>query len=476
MSGFGALSSLSVRCLHNGNEPGITGVMPLRDDETRRIRDPVHGLIVFGGSGDGERDETDRIAWRLLDTREFQRLRRIRQLGFSDLVFPGATHSRFAHSVGVYHTARRLADVISRHEGKPDPERERVALLAALLHDIGHGPFSHAFESVGAAAERVSHEDWSVRIVGGDTEVNEVLQEMDNSLPDRICALLTEEEPKDIYTSIVSSQFDADRLDYVQRDRKAAGVEFGHVDRDWLFDCLEVGRVTIGDDRPYEAQCLYLGPKGVDVAVEYLEARFRLYRMVYTHKTTRAAEKMLEVVLNTAAKDLEDDELADRDPVLRYLTSKSLNLEKYLDLDDSAVWATLASLEKHSHPRISKFAKRLRDRELYKCIDVGSHDEPGRNLYRRALRRWNSLPIDRRDDFLFDDFSVTSYRWYEFSDASALNKVLVKTDIDMPEPTDIADVSPLVRELGGTYRYWRVYAPDMDAATRFWNLLGEDRA
>ena len=122
---------------------------------TNRIRDPVHGLIVFGGSGDTHRDETDRIAWDLLNTREFQRLRRIRQLGFYDLVFPGATHSRFAHSVGVYHLARRLARVIARWEGAAhDPGRERVALLAALLHDVGHGPLSHTFEAATRALGR----------------------------------------------------------------------------------------------------------------------------------------------------------------------------------------------------------------------------------------------------------------------------------------------------------------------------------
>ena len=233
---------------------------------TQRIRDPVHGLIVFGGGTEPHRNETDLIAWRLLNTLEFQRLRRIRQLGFSDLVFPGATHSRFAHSVGVYHMARRLADVIARRlSGERDLDRERVALLAALLHDIGHGPFSHAFEAAaGAAGLRRRHEEWSAEIVRENTNVNRVLREADETLPEKIGTLLREDDRKDIYSAIVSSQFDADRLDYIQRDRLMTGVEFGHIDRDWLLDCLEVGAVTVGTDDPlevpFEVPCLYLGP------------------------------------------------------------------------------------------------------------------------------------------------------------------------------------------------------------------------
>ncbi len=138
--------------------------------ETQRIRDPVHGLIVFGGGNDAHQNETDRIAWRLLNTREFQRLRRIRQLGFSDLVYPGATHSRLAHAIGVYHTARRLIEVIRRRQDKThdDKERARVVLLATLLHDIGHGSFSHVFEHAPYASKR--HEDWGAEIVQGETE------------------------------------------------------------------------------------------------------------------------------------------------------------------------------------------------------------------------------------------------------------------------------------------------------------------
>ena len=125
----------------------------MNDRNTWRIRDPVHGLIVFGDGNDKAQNETDQIAWRLLNTPEFQRLRRIRHLGFSDLVYPGATHSRFAHAVGVYHTARRIVDVIRRclKNQEFDENRTRVALLAALLHDIGHGPLSHVFEHAAQA-------------------------------------------------------------------------------------------------------------------------------------------------------------------------------------------------------------------------------------------------------------------------------------------------------------------------------------
>ncbi len=156
----------------------------MSDKETQRIRDPVHGLIVFGGGNDAHQNETDRIAWRLLNTREFQRLRRIRQLGFSDLVYPGATHSRLAHAIGVYHTARRLIEVIRRRQDKrhEDKERARVVLLAALLHDIGHGSFSHVFEHAAySVGLKKRHEDWSADIIQGDTEVNQVLRKVNET-------------------------------------------------------------------------------------------------------------------------------------------------------------------------------------------------------------------------------------------------------------------------------------------------------
>lgn len=160
----------------------------------RRIRDPIHDLIEFTS------DDFDQMAWRALESREFQRLRRIKQLGFSELVFPGATHSRFAHSVGVFHTARRLSALIRKRLGNDfDPTRTRIATAAALVHDLGHGPFSHAFED---ALKRLGvgkrHEDWTEAIINGDTEVSEVLSKYgEPGFQEAVAKLIASETPAD---------------------------------------------------------------------------------------------------------------------------------------------------------------------------------------------------------------------------------------------------------------------------------------
>ena len=371
-------------------------------------------------------------------------------------------------------------DVIAREQGaKHDRERARVALLAALLHDVGHGPFSHAFENV-ARTTGLSrrHEDWSAEIVRGDTEVNRVLREVDGQLPQQVGALLKEEEAKDVYAAVVSSQFDADRIDYIQRDRMMTGVQFGHVDSDWLLDCLEVGAVTIGEQDYVPVQCLYIGPKGIAVAEDYLEARFRLYWTVYMHKTTRAAEKMLEALLESAASALRESELARREPVLRYFTSETRSLDAYLRLDDAAVWAALAEYADCRRPRIADLARRLRDRHLYKCLEVGSWDEPQGNLYLRFRRELEERRIEWLDDLLFDQSTITPYTWYDFDDdASALSKVLVKVRADMNEPNDIAEESPIIRALRDETlgRVQRVYAPDKEKVAELGEILKEVR-
>lgn len=435
----------------------------------QRIRDPVHGIISFGDSGDCHRDKTDQIAWDLINTPELQRLRRIRQLGFSDLVYPGATHSRFAHSIGVYQTARRLADIIARKQPKSDRERERVALLAALLHDVGHGPFSHAFEAV---AEK-QHEEWSAEIILDETCINKVLRkEGGEELPEQIAKILKAEYPADIYATIVSSQFDADRIDYIQRDRMAAGIESGHVDCEWLFDCLEVGKVTIGDG--YESKCLYLGPKGISVAEEYLEARYRLYQKVYIHKTTRSAEMMLKELLRLVKAEKRDKNIVNNDPFVSYLNSDTPTIGNYLLLDDAAVWSTLTSYMKGSeNQNISALAERLRNRDLYKCVDISCPDSH-ENAYIRVKRKLKDLQTDGFP-VLIDEPTITPYKWYDFESSSALHKVLVKTSIESSEPQDISTVSDIIEALQKDEHIRRAYVPKIKDVETVQEIVKEVR-
>src|SRR5262245_59922913 len=182
------------------------------------IRDPVHDVIAF------RRDRAvDALLFRLLNTIEVQRLRRVRQLGMASMAYPGADHSRYSHSLGVMETARRIVEQLRRNPYISD-EQETVCLAAALLHDLGHGPFSHAFERV----TEIHHEELTQRVIEDpDSEVNHVLAEHDRSLPRKVIDVLHCRPKRTFICDILSSQLDADRLDYLLRDNVMTGSQYG---------------------------------------------------------------------------------------------------------------------------------------------------------------------------------------------------------------------------------------------------------
>lgn len=365
----------------------------------KRIRDPIHGLITFNLD-----DEVDRAAWELIDTPEFQRLRRVKQLGVSEFTYPGATHTRLAHSIGVFHIARQLMEVAERYVpgDKRKPHRVRAALLAALLHDLGHGPFSHAFEN----AEKIrlpkekyrDHEHWTAELIcRRDGNIRRILKERfggDGSVAEDIAAMLRGDE-QDLYSSVVSSSFDADRLDYLRRDRLMTGSGAGAIDFDWLLDNLRVVEVTTisGEDTEETGdtiQAFAFEEKAMRAAENFILARFHLYSQVYLHKATRGIEQMLSAFLlafsEEAAKGSKAHLAVPRDHPLRAYYSKATpDLKSYFALDDAVVWSALEISAVKGDGPIRDFAERICSRKILKGVAIDMVNPQPTDIARRKF-------------------------------------------------------------------------------------------
>jgi len=264
-------------------------------------RDPIHGQIrydsvdiavAFPGSSFEKR-----LGWlirRLIDCPEFQRLRHIRQNGLANLVFHGAEHSRFTHSMGAAYLAREMFDRIVRNsDQKPDEDRLLATVAAALLHDIGHGPFSHSLEEIlDECGVDFDHERMTVRIIEEDTQIHRILAEVDPKFPERVAAYIDKEKQLDADWTyrVVSSQLDADRLDYLMRDARLAGLQGHGFDLPRLMDFLtQLDGERIAVDR-----------RALEALEAYLVTLDHMYRAVYFHHTVRAASRHLEAVLGRA--------------------------------------------------------------------------------------------------------------------------------------------------------------------------------
>jgi HD superfamily phosphohydrolase len=428
----------------------------------QRIRDPIHNLIGF------DADEFENVMWDVIQSQPFQRLRRVKQLGFSDLVYPGATHSRFAHSVGVFHTARQLMKVIQAHAGKQryQGSKAHVALAASLVHDVGHGPFSHAFEDVGRrlGLKLADHEVVSQRLIR-DSEISLALRKLGGGFPDDVADVIESNAPRNIYDAVVSSQFDADRLDYIRRDRMMAGSSHGVIDYDWLVSNLEIGTVEVGVDteKTGELETFVIGPKAVYAAEAYILGLFQLYPTIYFHKTTRSAEKiftemMVRVFEFARNDDWEKTGLPQSHPIIRFAV-ESDDIERALELDDSVVWGALSQLRDSKDAGIGDLADRLWRRHLMKVFDVKveikrrlrtniSADQIEDAADRIALKvvekaeLWRKMLKKRL--VLFDRYTRSPYR--EFHETKGpLNQILVREVSG--KLVDLGEFSPMVQAI-----------------------------
>jgi HD superfamily phosphohydrolase len=433
--------------------------------KTQRIRDPVHGLIVFRKT-----DALAQVAWALLNTPEFQRLRRIKQLGFCDYIFPGATHTRFAHCVGVFETARKLVSIIEREQGHIEPERAEVAVLAALLHDVGHGPFSHTFEQVQRLLGfRKRHEEWTAQLVRDPNgNILPILEKHRQGLAEAVADLLAAESPVDIYHAIVSSSFDADRLDYLRRDRLMTGSGAGAIDFDWLLENLRIETIDLeapaGEGPPIPRVTFCLDAKAVEAAEAFLLARFHLYTQVYLHKTTRGIEQMLAALLGRVAAAVCEGRFAeigiDREhPLVRYFAASGEDPAAYAALEDAVIWGALERFGEAPDACVREMANRLRYRRLYKALDIETIFPDSTERQRRAIRKIEQEYADEIGwSVLKDRTTISIYGVVGADDAQAQKRLMILTANGLRE---ITELSRAVDALSGAGRpFTRFYFAD----------------
>ncbi len=393
-----------------------------RNNKKKIFNDPVYGFISI----------PDDFIFDLIEHPYFQRLRRIMQLGLSHLVYPGALHTRFHHVLGAMHLMSQAIATIRRKGHEISPDEERAVLIAILLHDIGHGPFSHALEY--DIVSGVSHEEISGFFM--DRLAKEFGEDLDRAL-----LIFKNKYHKPFLYQLVSSQLDMDRLDYLNRDSFYTGVSEGIIGSDRLIEMLNV----------HEGN-LVLEEKGIYSIEKFIVARRLMYWQVYLHKTVVAAEFMLIHALRRAKQLAKKGEQLFASPALHFFLNNDVTKEdfetdeKFLnlfsDLDDYDILGALKVWQSHPDKTLSELSKRLVNRKLFKIEISKEPFSPDRiQLEKELARKQFDLEDSEVDFFVYTD--ILSNNAYNHNKQN-INMLMKNGEIiDLTKASDNLNISAL---------------------------------
>ena len=412
---------------------------------TERIyRDSVHNIIRVNTDTD-----EGRLVVALVDTPEFQRLRRIRQLGLAYFAYQAAEHSRFTHSLGAFHLAARAIAKLRLTYKIPD-EVQTAVRVAALLHDIGHGPFSHVIESI----LDFHHEDFTIEaVLSLDTEIGRLLRQFSPGLAENVAAIIRGDFRPLALAQLVSSQLDVDRMDYLLRDSLMTGAKYGIYDLEWIIKSIEINEV---DDH------LYVSAPGLYAVEDYLQARYYMYRQVYFHRTLRSAEAVLRVLLSRALHIFAaggDVWCAAGTPMESILAGKKLGLKDHLELDDTDVMFSIKRWQHSSDPILSDLARRFLNRRLFKAFDLDMPEQARPKFISESRRIVAQAGFDPDYYFVEDTAGNVPNSFYSKDTTDPKNLIFVEDGFSRPVIREISTVSPAVRGLQEGYRIHRICFP-----------------
>ncbi len=372
----------------------------------KTIRDSVHGDIFIS-----------KKFLAIIDTPEFQRLRRINQLSVSNIIFPGAEHTRFSHSIGTYYVMQKIVEhfkPIMQSINLELHERDiNLAFAAALLHDIGHGPFSHTFEKL--IPDMDGHEQWSIRIITDkDSNINKVLKEkFDEDFPNNLADIIRKEKSVKeqgfrhqdykeidlffILSALISSQLDADRMDYLLRDTKYTGAIFGNIDIERIINSMTL---TVDENNNYVV-CVM--DKFLTDIENYLLARYQMYKEIYYHGVVCEMEAIVRKIFERAYEIIENGDGYIQDtmpkPLLGLFANKNISLQDYLLLDDHILLSTFSKWMEAEDSVLRKLCSCIINRQKYSKVKILNGKEQDISEFKKELA----------DVFYGYDYKVNDY-------------------------------------------------------------------
>lgn len=394
------------------------------------FRDPIHGQIIVD----------NQIILDLINTPEFQRLRRVKQLGTSSLIFHGAEHSRFGHCLGVYEIARQICNHFQRnypsqHEGDGlwnDQERP-VALCAALLHDLGHGPYSHTFEHI----FHTDHEAITRQIITSpETNINQILRRVSPEFPREVASVIDHSYHNQQVVQMISSQVDADRMDYLQRDAYYTGTNYGKYD---LERVLRVMR-PIKNGIAFEIS-------GMHAVEDYIISRLQMYLQIYFHPVSRAMEVILDHLL-MRAKYLYQHPNEYRPQftpkMLMPFFNNKFTLQDYLALDDGVLTTYFQHWQHDSDDILADLSSRFLNRRPLKSVQYDDHTAQYLDKLRQLI---STAGFDDRYYTATNSSYKLPYDTYNPQDSKPQTQIeLIQPDGELVE---LSAVSTLVAAVAG---------------------------